>query len=117
MADSGDLQFYVKSVSLSNLFPNGSSSVGINWQTSEAQTVKNNIEQAGESILGQTPEYTIKLTPSCMAKIREYNNEVNNESGLGFADYSLKANSDLTSDDSEFLEKLTGMGCVYTKGE
>lgn len=131
VTDNGKLQFYVKSVSLNNLFPNGNESKGTNWrgstsgaenngQSQDISTIIKNIEDKGEQIYGDDDSliYSIKLTPACMAHVREYNKEQETKS-LGFADYTLTTNykdkSSGASDNSYFLKQLESAGCVVYK--
>ena len=131
VTDNGKLQFYVKSVSLNNLFPNGDNSKGINWikatsgaenngQSQDTANIIKEIEDKGEQIYGDDNSliYSIKLTPACMAHVREYNKEQETNS-LGFADYTLTTKygdkSSGASDSSTFLSQLENSGCVVYK--
>lgn len=133
VTDNGKLQFYVKSVSLNNLFPNGDSSKGLNWmgstsgaenngQSQDISNVIKDIEDKGEQIYGSDDSliYSIKLTPTCMAHVREYNKEQETNS-LGFADYTLTTNygdkSKGANDSSTFLSQLENSGCVVYKNK
>ena len=133
VTDNGKLQFYVKSVSLNNLFPNGDSSKGLNWmgstsgaenngQSQDISQVIKDIEDKGEQIYGNDDSliYSIKLTPTCMAHVREYNKEQETNS-LGFADYTLTTNygdkSKGANDSSTFLSQLENSGCVVYKNK
>ena len=133
VTDNGKLQFYVKSVSLNNLFPNGDRSKGLNWmgstsgaenngQSQDISEVIKDIEDKGEQIYGDGDSliYSIKLTPTCMAHVREYNKE-QETSSLGFADYTLTTNykdkSSGASDNSYFLKQLESYGCVLYKNK
>lgn len=133
VTDNGKLQFYVKSVSLNNLFPNGDSSKGLNWmgstsgaenngQSQDISEVIKDIEDKGEQIYGNDDSliYSIKLTPTCMAHVREYNKEQETNS-LGFADYTLTTNygdkSKGASDNSYFLKQLESYGCLVYKNK
>lgn len=71
-----------RTVSLNNLFPNGLSGRGYNWNGTEtdikntkATDTKKEIEDSGESIY-EKAQYSYTLTPSNMKKIRDYNDEV-----------------------------------------
>lgn len=131
VTDNGKLQFYVKSVSLNNLFPNGDNSKGINWikatsgaenngQSQDMANIIKEIEDKGEQIYGDDNSliYSIKLTPACMAHVREYNKEQETNS-LGFADYTLTTKygdkSKGANDSSTFLSQLENSGCVVYK--
>lgn len=133
VTDNGKLQFYVKSVSLNNLFPNGDSSKGLNWmgstsgaenngQSQDISEIIKDIEDKGEQIYGNDDSliYSIKLTPTCMAHVREYNKEQETNS-LGFADYTLTTNygdkSKGANDSSTFLSQLENSGCVVYKNK
>lgn len=133
VTDNGKLQFYVKSVSLNNLFPNGDNSKGINWikatsgaenngQSQDTANIIKEIEDKGEQIYGDDNSliYSIKLTPACMAHVREYNKEQETNS-LGFADYTLTTNygdkSKGANDSSTFLSQLENSGCVVYKNK
>lgn len=133
VTDNGKLQFYVKSVSLNNLFPNGDNSKGINWikatsgaenngQSQDTANIIKEIEDKGEQIYGDDNSliYSIKLTPTCMAHVREYNKEQETNS-LGFADYTLTTNygdkSKGANDSSTFLSQLENSGCVVYKNK
>ena len=133
VTDNGKLQFYVKSVSLNNLFPNGDSSKGLNWmgstsgaenngQSQDISEVIKDIEDKGEQIYGNDDSliYSIKLTPACMAHVREYNKEQEANS-LGFADYTLTTNygdkNSGANDSSTFLSQLENSGCVVYKNK
>ena len=104
------LEFFSKVVSLNNLFPNDDESRGFNWigATSdglEIDTVISEIEEKGESIYSEEPEYSLILDPTCAARIREYNAQ-QEASDLGFNDFTLKKY------DSVFLNELESYGCV-----
>src|SRR5574344_1694957 len=113
--NSGELQFTVRSVSLNNLFPN---TAGINWRTASAQTEATQIQADGESVYANDPDYEVKLTPTCTAAIKAYN-EKQEESG-GLDDYTCnKQDSEGTKAGStiycsEFLNQLNDMGCIYS---
>ena len=113
--NNGELQFSVKSVSLNNLFPNNT--VGTNWQTASAQSTATEIESNGESVYGNDPDYQIKLTPTCIAAIKEYNSEQSDSGGLtdftGYISTSSEYKAGSASY-STFLSKLNDMGCVYS---
>lgn len=71
-----------RTVSLNNLFPNGLSGRGYNWNGTEtdikntkATDTKKEIEDSGESIY-EKAQYSYTLTPSNMKNIRDYNDEV-----------------------------------------
>ena len=104
------LEFFSKVVSLNDLFPNDDESRGFNWigATSdglEIDTVISEIEEKGESIYSEEPEYSLILDPTCAARIREYNAQ-QEASDLGFNDFTLKKY------DSVFLNELESYGCV-----
>lgn len=109
--DNGNLQFVVRSVSLNNLFPNGNR--GVNWQTAAAEDATTEIQNNGESVYAEA-EYSYTLSPSCMAKIREYNQE-QERNDLGFADYTLNVSNNGRDDNSTFLAQLEAAGCVVNK--
>lgn len=129
--DEGKLQFYAKSSSLYNLFPNGTESKGFNWVGSTSGYESNNneplprnvqdvikeIEDKGESIYGNDDlylNYSIVLTPTCAARIREYNNSQEKNS-LGFSDYTLNYHENARHDESVFLDELEAAGCIVKK--
>ena len=104
------LEFFSKVVSLNNLFPNDDESRGFNWigETSDGlliDDVISEIEEKGESIYSEEPEYSLILDPTCAARIREYNAQ-QEASDLGFNDFTLKKY------DSVFLNELESYGCV-----
>ena len=112
----------VRHVSLNNLFPNGSR--GVNWEsidgnTSKVNNVVNTIQQKGESVYAESPEYSISLSPACSAEIREYNKLHENSYDKGYYYYSMivdenvgKPGSNVYS--SEFVEFLRSSGCDFT---
>ena len=93
-----------------------------NGQSQDISEVIKDIEDKGEQIYGNDDSliYSIKLTPACMAHVREYNKEQESKS-LGFADYTLATNykdkSSGASDDSYFLKQLESAGCVVYKNK
>lgn len=123
---ASSLQLYVRPVSLNNLFPNGEASKGYNWRgvTSGNEKIVNgnktpqnlsdviaNIEREGESIYSQ-PSCSIKLTPTCMAKVREYNHDAESSSN-GFNDYNLEKNNYSRDDNNDaFFKYLNDIGCA-----
>ena len=120
--NEGELQMTVRHVSLNNLFPNGSR--GVNWEsidgnTSKVNNVVNTIQQKGESVYAESPEYSISLSPACSAEIREYNKLHENSYDKGYYYYSMivdenvgKPGSNVYS--SEFVEFLRSSGCDFT---
>lgn len=104
------LGVYYRSVSLSDLFPHSSYSpvspgnltpitrnIGQNWITAKAQKVVKEIQSNGDDVwITKKPMYTIKLTPSIMKNIRNYNSTRN------YIDYSLSCNGLKCS--SDFLQ-------------
>lgn len=84
--NNGNSTFAYKTISLSDVFPNSENDkVGYNWNTSninpeseKASATIQEIENAGEKAY-LTPEYSYKLSPTTMAKIRAYNEEANKE--------------------------------------
>ena len=116
----GKLEFTPKTVSLNNLFPNAEDSRGFNWvgttyDGTSIGSVIQEIENAGESIYNDDPDFKIVINPSCRAQILEYNNTQENSS-LGLNDYTLNMNSDGTYDTSTFLAQLEAAGCIVEKG-
>jgi hypothetical protein len=113
--NSGELQFTVRSVSLNNLFPNNVS--GVNWQTDTAKNTASEIQSNGEAIYGNDPDYSVKLTPTCIAAIREYNSEQSDSGGLSDFTGYISTSSEYKAGSasySTFLTKLNDMGCVYS---
>lgn len=120
--NEGELQMTVRHVSLNNLFPNGSR--GVNWESidgnaSKVNNVVNTIQQKGESVYAESPEYSISLSPACSAEIREYNKSHENSYDKGYYYYSMivdenvgKPGSNVYS--SEFVEFLRSSGCDFT---
>lgn len=104
------LGVYYRSVSLSDLFPHSKYSpispgnltpltrnIGQNWITANAQKVVKEIQSNGDDVwITKKPMYTIKLTPSIMKNIRNYNSSRN------YIDYSLSCNGLKCS--SDFLQ-------------
>ena len=117
--DHGDLQFTVRTVSLSNLFPNTtdtSSTRGRNWtmegtnritedvyantcKGTDCQThgmtineIIRKIQNDGDSIYGGQPDYSCTLTPTCIKEIQKYNRDHESEGGLD--NYNLGVNCD-----------------------
>ena len=99
---NGALKFSVRTVSLNKLFPNGNNAV--NWQESYLSTTENKrvgtrgleigqvidlIQDKGESIYGEEPDYSVTLTPECMRRLREDNRDYDN----GFLSYNLSVNN------------------------
>ena len=62
-------------------------------------------------------DYQIKLTPTCIAAIKEYNSEQSDSGGLtdftGYISTSSEYKAGSASY-STFLSKLNDMGCVYS---
>ena len=116
----GKLEFTPKSVSLNNLFPNAEDSRGFNWvgttyDGTSIGSIIEEIENAGESIYNDDPDFKIVINPSCRAQILEYN-DTQESSSLGLNDYTLNMNSDGTYDTSTFLAQLEAAGCIVEKG-
>ena len=107
VSSNGDLNFTVRTVSLNNLFPNGEATKGSNWKSDTTNRITNDktqqthgltinqiinkIQSDGESIYGNTPDYSFTLTPSCIKLIQEYNRKHEDEGGLN--DYDLSINT------------------------
>ena len=84
-----DIAFGYKQISLSDVFPNSDTNeVGYNWNTDpninpQAEKVKETIKEieedktTGAEKIYSKPEYSYTLSPSTMAKIREYNKAAN----------------------------------------
>lgn len=113
ISNSGTLQFYTKVVSNYDLFPNGNSSKGYNWngKTSGYENKKEDgspdgqdlskiiedIQKAGDGIYADTDvdsegylQYSITMNSACMNAIKAYNK--NQEIiDLGFGDYSASS--------------------------
>jgi len=85
-----DLGFYFRSIDLKDIFPNSVYSpnktslnptrpIGSNWTTGNAiQAIKKiqDLENHGEGIWKQTPEYSVTLTPSMRKAIAKNNREI-----------------------------------------
>ena len=101
---SGRLQFLPKVISLNNLFSSGNQSAkAINWQNSKAQATRNAIQEKGESVFGEVPEFEFELSPSAMASIRSYNREQENID-KGYADFNLSCKAGGIDCTSSFLD-------------
>ena len=89
--NSGELQFNARTVSNNNLFPNGNSS--LNWNTAGAQRAIVKIEDSGDGIFNENPDYHITLTGTCVTEIKKYNEKQEGDgSGYdngGYNDYTL----------------------------
>lgn len=75
-----------KTVSLNNLFPNGTDSY--NWNKSEndkAITTISEIEGAGNTVYDGTPILSITIDPSAARTIQQYNDSVENDGGYSNA--------------------------------
>ncbi len=74
--DGDGTTYNYRSVSLNNLFPN-QRDIGYNWSTKDnikAKVTQKEINDSGESIY-EKPQYSIRLTPSNLKAIREYNDK------------------------------------------
>ncbi len=127
ISNNGTLQFYTKTVSNYDLFPNGNSSKGYNWsgKTSGVENTtdgsKQNlsdiikqIEDVGDGIYADTDEakekyleYSITMNSACMNAIKTYNK--NQEIiDLGFGDYSASSISKESREyKSQFLADIS----------
>ena len=98
------LGMVVRSVDLSNLFPNNRA-VGMNWKNSEK--VIKSIQNLGDNIwTSKSPQYVIELSPSNIRNIRSYNKYVD------YMDYSLSCDSSYNCI-SEFLTDLSSKNYSY----
>lgn len=114
---TGNLNFDARTASLINLFPNGDNS-NSNWDinySSEATTAIQNIQSLGDAAYAeQYKEYEYVLSSSCMAKIREYNQQQETYD-LGYADYTGYIKNSGKESYSNFLKELEDYGCVTVK--
>lgn len=81
-----------KTVSLNNLFPNGTSSY--NWDESlndKARTTVSEIQSKGNAIYDEEPILSLTITPSAARRIRDYNNDVIDEGGYSNKTVSCEA--------------------------
>ena len=98
------LGMVVRSVDLSNLFPNNRT-VGMNWKNSEK--VIKSIQNLGDNIwTSKSPQYVIELSPSNIRNIRNYNKY------MDYMDYSLSCDSSYNCI-SEFLTDLSSKNYSY----
>ena len=98
------LGMVVRSVDLSNLFPNNRA-VGMNWKNSEK--VIKSIQNLGDNIwTSKSPQYVIELSPSNIRNIRSYNKY------MDYMDYSLSCDSSYNCI-SEFLTDLSSKNYSY----
>lgn len=131
--NNGALRFSIRTVSLGNLFPNESNlPKGLNWDKNYIVNSKNGqygsrgleinevidlIQDAGESIYGGEPDYSITLTPQCLRELRAENGNYDN----GFIEYNLKITENSSyipgseADNSDFFNKIKGYGCKVNK--
>ena len=86
--DGDDINFFYRNVSLNNFNPNGRTNLGKNWKTEKAKKTLDEITGQAEEAYKKEPQYSFKLTPDNMQKIREYNKE-QEEKGLGYADFNM----------------------------
>jgi hypothetical protein len=69
---NGDTTYTYRTVSLNNLFPNTSRTIGSNWSSDKGQATAKAISDTGEDAY-ITPEYSFTLTATNMQNIRNYN--------------------------------------------
>ena len=111
--NDGSLQVNARAVSLNNVFPN--SGTGVNWETPEAKAALIEIEQIGDGIFNQKPEYKITIDSKCADRIKEYNarqsgidknGPVSDYNSGGFNDYTNKVKNATTKEiTTEEVEK------------
>lgn len=80
-----------KTVSLNNLFPNGTDSY--NWnkdKNDKAKSTISEIESAGNSVYDGTPILSITIDPSTAREIKRYNDRVENDGGYSNATISCE---------------------------
>lgn len=70
--DGGKAVYSYRTVTLNDLFPNGSSGRSYNWNSAKGRATIEAIEADGDEIY-QTPQYSYTLSPTNMRNIREYN--------------------------------------------
>ena len=85
----------------------------VNWNTEKGKATLDIIEESGETIYDKTPEYTVKLTPQAIRKIKTHNNDAND----GFLDKSLKCvvtdpTMEYVTCTSKYLDELRKDGIV-----
>lgn len=119
--NSGQPNFFYRVIDMDNVNPN-SRSLGYNWNTAGAQTVKERMKDinsdyqklvGNEEVNGKTSEkFEFVLTPQMMRAIREYNGEQNDENKGGYSDWDLTCTngSGIYHCESLFLTCLTSGG-------
>ena len=95
---TGKLNFFYRVIDMDNINPNGRS-LGYNWNTAGAQTVKGRMKDinsdyqklvGNEEFNGKTSEkFEFVLTPQMMRAIRKYNGTKNDENNGGYSDWDL----------------------------
>ena len=95
---TGKLNFFYRVIDMDNINPNPRS-LGYNWNTAGAQTVKERMKDinsdyqklvGNEEVNGKTSEkFELVLTPQMMRAIREYNGTKNDENNGGYSDWDL----------------------------
>ena len=93
--NDGALQVNARAVSLNNLFPNNQS--GINWNTSDAQSIITDIQTIGDGIFGGDPDYALTVDANCAAAIRAYNKQEEGE-GSGYGNGGLNDYTSVVTD-------------------
>lgn len=68
IVDRGNTTISYKTISLDKVYKN-EENIGSNWTTEEVKEIENE----GQEIYNETPQYSFNLTPQAMSKIREYN--------------------------------------------
>ncbi len=99
--NDGSLQFNARTVSNNNLFPNGNTSV--NWNKPEALNLITHIEDEGDGIFNQEPDYHVSLNGECTRKIKEYNQR-QQDNDWGYLDYT---NDIVTTVEGQSVNDLT----------
>lgn len=108
--DSVDPNYYFRVISLLYPFPNRTP--GPNWygtSSNRLQKSYNYITKKSDSVYGEEPMYSIKLTPSLITEIRNYNKERNAYGGYTDLTTMKTTNNNSTSSYLDYLKIKHGL--------
>ena len=99
-----------RTISLSNLFPNGTDSYNWNRDVNEkAATTIDEIQEVGNAVYEEEPILSVTITPSVARAIKQYNDDAEGDGGYSndtLACYKINDSKGLIACYSSFIESL-----------
>ena len=96
------LQAMFRSINNEDINPNDRA-LGTNWSDEKGQAAKTKIEEAGDEIYAQTPQYSFKLDTNRILEIKRYNDKNT------YASFEMICNQESEKCRSEFVSKFASV--------